>query len=84
MQVHGPTMAQIAACAVRANFQKATVFGPHDSRLAVTEHNVFLYDRLLGITTRVSVPPAVSAVVGSAACCEGASSSYAMATSIVT
>ena len=64
---------------VRANFQKATAFGPHDSRLAVTEHNVFLYDRLLGITTRVSVPPAVSAVVGSAACCEGASSSSTIA-----
>ena len=64
---------------VRANFQKATAFGPHDSRLAVTEHNVFLYDRLLGITTRVSVPPAVSAVVGSAACCEDASSSYTIA-----
>ena len=64
---------------VRANFQKATAFGAHDSRLAVTEYNVFLYDRLLGITTRVSVPPAVSAVVGSAACCEGASSSSTIA-----
>jgi len=61
------------------NFQKATAFGPHDSRLAATELNVFLYDRLLGITTRVSVPPAVSAVVGSAACCEGASSSSTIA-----
>jgi hypothetical protein len=61
------------------NFQKATAFGPHDSRLAATEINVFLYDRLLGITTRVSVPPAVSAVVGSAACCEGASSSLTVA-----
>ena len=45
---------------------------------------MFLYDRLLGITTRVSVPPAVSAVVGSAACCEGASSSSAIATCSLT
>ena len=63
-------------CSVRANFQKATAFGPHDSRLAVTEQNVFLYDRLLGITTRISVPPAVSAVVGSAACCEKGAPSW--------
>ena len=42
--------------------------------MTATELNVFLYDRLLGITTRVTVPPSVSAVVGSAACCEGASS----------
>ena len=57
------------------NFQMATAFGPHDSRLAATELNVFLHDRLLGITTRVSVPPSASAVVGSRACCDGASSS---------
>ena len=73
------THPDIASCSVRTNFQKATAFGPHDSRLAATELTVFLYDRLLGITTRVSVPPAVSAVVGSAACCEGASSSYTIA-----
>ena len=57
------------------NFQMATAFGPHDPRLAVTEHNVFLYDRVLGITTRVTMPPSVSAVVGSHSCCEDASSS---------
>ena len=42
----------------------------------MTEINVFLYDRLLGITTRVTVPPSISAVVGAEACCPDASSSY--------
>jgi hypothetical protein len=60
------------------NFNISTSFGTHDSRLPVTEINVFLFDRLLGITTRVTVPPSTSAVVGEEACCEGAGSRYAM------
>jgi Tol biopolymer transport system component len=66
--------------AYTTNYQTATAFGTHDSRLPVTEANIFLYDRLLGITTRVTVPPSISAVVGREACCEGASSSKALGT----
>ena len=54
--------------AYTTNFQTATAFGTHDSRLPVTEANIFLYDRLLGITTRVTVPPSISAVVGREVC----------------
>ena len=41
----------------------------------VATHNAFLYDRVLGATTRLTRMPA-SAVAGQASCCPAASSSY--------
>ena len=58
------------------NFQMANAFGTHDPRHPGPAINVFMFDRMLGITTRITVPPTMALVVGSAACCASASSSY--------
>ena len=55
--------------AYTADFQLATAFGTHDPRLPVSELNGFVYDRVLGITTRFTNPPSFDHV-GAGACCK--------------